>query len=80
VIVREQWALDWSALVDGQPAPVVRVNHALRAIPVPAGARTIALHYEARQLRLGAVVSLLAALVLYLVWKRGVKATEHSAA
>ena len=80
VIVREQWTPDWTALVDGQPAPVVRVNHALRAIPVPAGARTIALHYEARQLRLGAVVSLLAALVLYLVWKRGVKATEHSAA
>ena len=79
VIVREQWTPDWTALVDGQPAPVVRVNHALRAIPVPAGARTIALHYEARQLRLGAVVSLLAALVLYLVWKRGVKTTEHSA-
>ena len=80
VIVREQWAPDWSALVDGQPAPVVRVNHALRAIPVPEGARSVTLRYEARQLRLGAVVSLLAALVLYLVWKRGAQQTEHSAA
>lgn len=69
VLVREQWAQGWTALVDGNDAPVLRANHALRAVPVPAGARVLELRYRPSQLHLGAVVSLLAALALLVVWR-----------
>ncbi|MBG6097580.1 YfhO family protein [Nocardioides luteus] len=53
----------WSATVDGRPVDLVAGNHAFAAVPVPDGAHTVTLSYDAPGLRTGAVVSLLGALV-----------------
>ncbi len=69
VVCREQWAPGWRARVDGVDAPVLRVNHALRAVPVPAGARRVELRHADEQALLGLLVSLLAAAALLLAWR-----------
>lgn len=51
----------WRAEVDGAERPVVRADFALRAIPLAAGDRVVRLSYEPGSLRLGALVTLLAA-------------------
>ncbi|QNN51852.1 YfhO family protein [Nocardioides mesophilus] len=48
----------WSATVDGEPAPLVHGNHALAAVPVPAGEHRVQLSYAAPGLRTGLLVSL----------------------
>lgn len=50
----------WRALVDGQPAPLVRVNYLFRGVYVPAGSHTVELVYQPRALAVGLLVSLLA--------------------
>jgi hypothetical protein len=69
VVCREQWAPGWSANVDGMHAPVLRVNHALRAVPVPAGARRVELRHADEQSRIGLLVSVVAALALLVAWR-----------
>jgi hypothetical protein len=54
----------WSVEVDGRPAPVVRVDELMRGVVVPAGAHEVTWRYAVPGLRLGALVSLLAALAL----------------
>ncbi|MCU0259116.1 MAG: YfhO family protein, partial [Solirubrobacteraceae bacterium] len=45
LVVAESWDRGWSAEVDGQPAPVVRVNHAQLGIVLGAGTRRVLLQY-----------------------------------
>jgi hypothetical protein len=63
----------WQAEVDGTERPVLRADYALRAIPLRGGDRTVRLTYEPGSLRLGALVTLLAALTsgVLLLWRRG---------
>ena len=37
LVYSDSWALGWSATVDGTPAPVLRVNEAIRGVIIPAG-------------------------------------------
>ncbi len=48
----------WQAYVDGKPAPLYVANHALRAVPLPAGEHTVELRYESATLRAGLLVTL----------------------
>jgi hypothetical protein len=48
----------WRARVDGAPAPVLRANHAFRAVAVPAGRHRVELEYRPRPVRAGIAVSL----------------------
>lgn len=48
--VADAWSDSWFATVDGEPAPVLRANHAYRAIPVPAGTHTVAMEYRSARL------------------------------
>jgi hypothetical protein len=59
-VIADAWFPGWYATVDGAPAPIVRANLAMRAVPVPAGDSTVELAYRPAHLRSGAVVSLLA--------------------
>ena len=45
------------ALVDGQAAPILPTDHALRGVPLPAGAHTVELRYEPPPLRLGLAIT-----------------------
>jgi hypothetical protein len=53
----EQHASGWTAVVDGMPAPVLRANLVMRAVPVTAGRHRITLRYWPDGLSLGLGVS-----------------------
>ncbi|MEO6880687.1 MAG: hypothetical protein ABI181_07020 [Mycobacteriaceae bacterium] len=55
---------DWTATVDGRAARLVVADQALSAVPVPAGAHTIAVRYTPRGQRAGLLLSGIAGLAL----------------
>ncbi|WZO99877.1 hypothetical protein EP7_001491 [Isosphaeraceae bacterium EP7] len=68
LVVADTWMPGWTATVDGQPAPVLRGNHAQRVIPLPRpGSHEIRLSYVPPGLALGAVLSA-GSLVVLLAW------------
>jgi uncharacterized membrane protein YfhO len=73
VVVAQTWYHDWRAFMDGQPAPLLRANHAFQAVQVPAGRHSLRLAYEDRSFQFGAAVSIFTAvnclLCLYLLKK-----------
>jgi len=63
-VVLEGWYPGWRAEVDGRPAPLLRANHAFRAVAVPAGEHTVEFRFEPASVRVGAAGSLLTLLLL----------------
>ncbi|HEV7732152.1 MAG TPA: YfhO family protein [Candidatus Binatia bacterium] len=53
----------WRADVDGMPAPILHADHAFRAVWLPAGQHTVVFTYAPWSVRIGLMVSLLAAVV-----------------
>jgi hypothetical protein len=49
----------WKALVDGRPAPVLRADYALRAIPVEKGTHKVSCYFSEDLFRKGLLLSLL---------------------
>jgi uncharacterized membrane protein YfhO len=48
LIVSEVYYPGWTALVDGQAAPVLRAYNALMAVPLPSAAREVRLSFRPR--------------------------------
>ena len=76
VLVSENWYPDWHATVDGAAAPVLRGDYALITVPVPAGAKQVALSFRSPDYETGKAISLmslalLAAIALLPVALRG---------
>jgi len=65
LVISENYFPAWRALVDGQPATVLRADYTFRAVPVPAGTHEVRLEYRSEVLQASAYVSL-ATLVLLL--------------
>ena len=57
LVFTEAYYPGWRARIDGRPAPVVRTDHALLGVVVPAGTHRVQLTFHPRSLRVGAVVS-----------------------
>jgi hypothetical protein len=55
----EQYHPGWRAKVDGRPAPIVRANLLVRAVPLPAGLHRIELEYHSPGIRLAVLLSML---------------------
>jgi hypothetical protein len=53
LMLSEIWDPGWQATVNGAPAPVLLVDHTLRAVPVPTGEHVAELRYAPRSLQLG---------------------------
>jgi hypothetical protein len=51
----------WTARVDGNAAPIERVNYAFRGVVVPAGTHVVEFRYEPASVRAGALLSLIGA-------------------
>jgi hypothetical protein len=47
LLVNDAWDPDWSATVNGKPAPVLRADFMLRAVRVPAGDSQVTMTYDA---------------------------------
>jgi hypothetical protein len=62
----------WSVTIDGKPAKLVAADHAEVAVAVPAGQHRIVFGYRAPGLRVGAVITALALLIIIalFVWER----------
>ena len=61
LVLTDAFAPGWKALVDDHPVPVFVADHAFRAVMVPTGTHRVDFAYEPLAFRVGAVVSLLAA-------------------
>ena len=75
-VLTDQFAPGWTATVDGEPAEVLRANHAFRAVRVPAGRSTVRFVYRPDALYRGAAVSGAALLALVLLSLRARRATR----
>jgi hypothetical protein len=67
LVLNDLYSAGWLASIDGASVPIIKANHLVRAIRLPAGARHVVFSYEAPGLRLGLIlsaVSLLAACLL----------------
>jgi hypothetical protein len=53
LVVADLWYPGWKAEVDGQPAPILRANHTLRGVELPAGKHQVRMVYEPASFWLG---------------------------
>ncbi len=54
---------DWSATIDGKPTEILRADHSLRAVVVPAGAHTVSFRFESKAFRNGLLLSMVSAAI-----------------
>jgi hypothetical protein len=64
VVLADLWDKGWSAYLNGQRAPILRVNHAIRGVVVPAGDSNLEFRYEPASFRLGLQWAAVAAFAL----------------
>jgi len=57
VVVSEVYYPDWKATVDGAATEVLRANHVLRALALPAGRHQVVFTYDAALVRKSATIS-----------------------
>ncbi len=75
LVLADNFYAGWRAEVDGRPAPVLRANHTLRGVVVPAGSHRVVFTFHSPDLYTGfyvylACLALLAAYGLYLLFRR----------
>jgi hypothetical protein len=75
LVLADLWDTGWRAYQNGQPVAILRADHAIRGVIVPAGDATVDFRYEPRSVMLGLSLSALAAVVLLgwlgiIVWHR----------
>jgi uncharacterized membrane protein YfhO len=58
LIVSDLYYPGWQASVDGKPARILRANHVMRAVHVPAGEHRIEFAYRPGSFRVGIAMSL----------------------
>jgi hypothetical protein len=68
VVLSRSWYPLWEAEVDGEPAPVVRTESGVMAVPVDAGDRQVTLAYDPWPVQLGAGLSVLGLLAVVGSW------------
>lgn len=79
LVLSEVWYPGWRATVNGDPAPVLRVDGALRGVPIPAGQATVELRFAPRGWRWGgwlALMALLWAAALLILDGRGLRGLD----
>ncbi len=67
LVVSDSWDPGWRAFVGGVERPILRVDHALRAVLLPAGEWTVEMRYEPESFFVGSVVAGGASIALALV-------------
>ena len=79
-VVRDAWAPGWAAIVDGSPAPVALEAGRHCAVPIPGGRSRVVLSYRPPRVRLGLLITTLAAAAtIALAWRGGRRNTAGTA-
>ena len=65
VVSEVYYPAGWTATIDGEAAPILRANHFLRAVPVPAGEHTVRMTFAPQSHTVGLWVSGLSTLGVY---------------
>jgi hypothetical protein len=68
LILSEPYYPGWQATLDGRPAPVLRADYILRAVPVPAGEHTLQLRFQPLSFTIGAIISGITVLAMVLAF------------
>lgn len=63
VRLSDLWYPDWKATVDGKSAEILRADHALRAVVIPAGKHVVRFTYESAAFRNGLTLSIVSAVI-----------------
>ena len=64
VVLADLWFEGWKVKLNGEPAPILRTNYALRGVAVPAGESTLVFSYEPAGFATGVRLMALALVVL----------------
>jgi hypothetical protein len=87
VALSDRWSPGWRATIDGQPTPILRIDHALRGVAAPAGDHAIVFTYAAPGLCAGLTLAGVAAMALvgwsgaeWIARRRGPTASESAVA
>lgn len=64
LLVAENWYPDWQASVDGAPARVLRGDHTLITVALPAGARRVELAFRSGDYRRGKLITILSLMLV----------------
>jgi hypothetical protein len=81
VVLADRWDKGWKAYLDGRNVPILRVNHALRGVPVAAAEGTLEFRYEPASLTWGCCLAALSFAVCLgwaaaVAWFGGAKETN----
>jgi hypothetical protein len=71
VVLADSFYPGWHATVDGRPAPILATNHMFRGVVVEAGTHRVRFVYAPASVRVGAVLSVLALLIVVSLLRRG---------
>jgi hypothetical protein len=67
VVLADLWDKGWHAYLEGKSVPILRANHAVRGVVVPAGSHKLEFRYEPASFVLGLELAGISAVIL-LVW------------
>jgi len=67
LVMAQSWHPGWEVSIDGEPAPILRANHAFMATVIPAGEHQVVFEYHEPSLALGGALSGASFLVI-MVW------------
>ena len=70
LVMSEVWYSGWTATVDGRAAQLQPVNHALRGLPLTAGAHTVTVRAPHRALALGSAITAVTVVLLLVTCRR----------
>ena len=70
LVLADPWYPQWRVEIDGRPAELLRVDHALRGVRVPAGDHQVVFTYQDRTLQLGLALTVLTLAGLAGLWWR----------
>ena len=79
VVLADAWDAGWVALVDGEPAPIHRVDHALRGVWVGEGISRIEMHHDPASFRIGMWIAALGLITSLLLLLRRASTKKESA-
>jgi uncharacterized membrane protein YfhO len=68
LVIGDAYADGWTAWVDGDKTGVLRTNHALRGVALPAGDHEVIVRYEPASLRIGLWGTALTSIGLIGIW------------